>query len=134
MPEIAALIAAASLGAMLFFSAVVAPTVFGVVQEADAGRLLRALFPKYFVVNGGAAIAAGILSLQPIIGAALVLSGIAMIAVRIYLIPMINDARDAMTGGNKNAKSRFDRLHRVSVIVNVLEMVVLVAAIYFLLA
>ena len=56
-----------------------------------------------------------------------------MIAIRYLLIPQINAARDAMTGGNREAKARFDRLHRLSVMLNLIEMVTLAAVIVLLL-
>ena len=33
---------------IIFFSAVIAPTVFSAVDEKNAGLFLRAFFPKYY--------------------------------------------------------------------------------------
>ncbi|MEO1282978.1 MAG: DUF4149 domain-containing protein, partial [Pseudomonadota bacterium] len=49
-------IAALIVGAMLFFSGVIAPLVFKVLQADDAGRFLRAMFPLYYVVLGVTAV------------------------------------------------------------------------------
>ncbi|MEE3110181.1 MAG: DUF4149 domain-containing protein, partial [Pseudomonadota bacterium] len=38
-----------TLGGLLFFPAVVAPTVFKSLPEAEAGHFLRALFPRYYL-------------------------------------------------------------------------------------
>ena len=132
MPELAALLCATSLGAMIFFSAVVAPTTFRVLVPADAGSFLRALFPKYFLVNGAIAGVAALIAARPV--PAIILAGAAalMIGVRVLLIPMINAARDAMLADGGNSKARFDGLHRMSVILNVVEMAALVAAIVLL--
>jgi len=35
-------------GVIIFFSAVVAPTVFKSLEEKEAGVFLRAFFPKYY--------------------------------------------------------------------------------------
>ncbi|MEO0730554.1 MAG: DUF4149 domain-containing protein [Pseudomonadota bacterium] len=131
--QIAAVLAAMSLGAMVFFSAIVAPTTFRALGEEHAGKFLRALFPNYFEVNGVVAIAAGALALQPIASTLLVVAGAAMIAVKYLLIPKINDARDRWVAGSAAAKAEFDRDHRISVVINVIEMALLVIAIVLLL-
>ena len=75
MPEFAAAIALASLGAMLFFSAAVAPTVFKVLPEDHAGAFLRAVFPRYFLINGLAATVAGLVAFELAASIILLLSG-----------------------------------------------------------
>ena len=39
------------IGSIVFFTAVVAPTVFKVLQSDDAARLQRALFPRYYLTG-----------------------------------------------------------------------------------
>ena len=39
-------------GVIIFFSAVVAPTVFKSLGEKEAGMFLRAFFPKYYIFGG----------------------------------------------------------------------------------
>ena len=39
------------IGSIVFFSFVVAPTVFKVLKPEDAARLQRALFPRYYLVG-----------------------------------------------------------------------------------
>jgi len=134
MPELAALTTTASLGAMLFFSSVTAPTVFRVLAEEDGGRFLRALFPQYFAVNGLLALAAGVIAARPLESMILVLCGATMLIVRFFAIPTINSARDAMLEGDARAAKRFARWHRGTVIVNTLEMIGLAIATYLLLA
>ena len=36
-------------GSIIFFSAIIAPTVFKVLDEKSAGLFLRAFFPKYYI-------------------------------------------------------------------------------------
>ncbi|MGI9523480.1 MAG: DUF4149 domain-containing protein [Hyphomicrobiaceae bacterium] len=64
MPELAAILTSASVGAMLFFSSVIAPTVFQVIPEEQAGSVLRAVFPRYFLISGSAAVAAGLIAME----------------------------------------------------------------------
>ena len=49
MESIALYIVAATLGAMLFFAAGVAPTVFQALPAEHAGGFLRKLFPRYYL-------------------------------------------------------------------------------------
>jgi hypothetical protein len=39
------------IGSMVFFTAVVAPTVFKVLSSDDAARLQRAIFPRYYLLG-----------------------------------------------------------------------------------
>lgn len=133
MPILASLTAAASLGAMLYFSFAIAPMVFKVLPATDAGRFLRALFPVYFLINGLVAIGAGLLAWHPVATPLFVAAGVAMLAVRYLAIPVVNTARDEMLAGLEGAKTRFDRWHRLTVVVNLAEMAALVAGIVLLL-
>src|SRR2546423_2912012 len=38
-------------GSIMFFSFVIAPTIFKVLKPEDAAKLQRALFPKYYLVG-----------------------------------------------------------------------------------
>lgn len=134
MPELAAALAIASLGAMAFFSAVIAPMVFKVLPEAQAGSFLRAVFPRYFQINGAAAVAAGVLALDAYASSILIVSGLVMLSIRYVAIPIINEARDQMLAGVETAKARFDTWHRATVILNLIEMLCLAVAAYLLLA
>jgi hypothetical protein len=42
------------IGEVVFFSFVVAPSVFGVLPSADAGRVVGAIFPRYYLLGGAA--------------------------------------------------------------------------------
>ena len=48
--------------------------------------------------------------------------GIVFLLARFVLLPIINRNRDAGQAGDLAAKKRFDALHRVSVIVNLAQM------------
>ncbi|MAI45969.1 MAG: DUF4149 domain-containing protein [Hyphomicrobiaceae bacterium TMED74] len=128
MPELAAAIAIASLGAMLFFSAAIAPTVFKVLPEAHAGSFLRAVFPRYFLINGLASVVAGLLAVELVAATILLVSGAVMLGIRYVAIPVINKARDQMLTGAETAKTRFDTWHKGTVVLNVIEMLALSVA------
>ena len=118
-------------GAMVFLSVVLAPIVFNVLTEHGASRLLRALFPRYYQLGIACGIVlhlallclfvtTGVLStslLWSICGSLIIiLLGFYSLA----LIPRINRARDAGASMSKI----FDQLHRRSVIMNVINIVI----------
>ena len=108
-------------GTIIFFSAVVAPTVFKSLDEKDAGVFLRAFFPKYYIFG----IVLGVISIiyllfNPVHNH-LLYSIIAMTLLTILgrmSIPIINKARDA------NNEQAFKRYHLISVMMNVLTLVI----------
>ncbi|MEL7544858.1 MAG: DUF4149 domain-containing protein [Pseudomonadota bacterium] len=136
MSDFAALIAAASLGGMLFFSAVVTPSLFGALDEKAAGRVLRTVFPRYFLVHGTLAGVAAIFAItagQTSAGALMAAGAAILFASRQIAVPIINDARDAMEAGDAAAKKTFGLWHGGSVIANLIEMALLATAIWLLL-
>ena len=44
---------------------------------------------------------------------------------RHWLMPRINDARDASTNGDAEATLTFERLHKLSVVINMLQLLVI---------
>jgi len=112
------------MGSVMFLSFVVAPTLFGVLGDT-AGKAVRAIFPKYYllgavcgIVLAGVQISRGVLwywggMIKPSI---VLFSLLALIQIyaRQVLTPAINASRDAGAG----QKARFDALHRRSVMLN----------------
>ena len=111
MPELAALVIAASLGAMVFFPSIVAPTIFRILPEDKAGLFLRAVFPNYFLINGVAALLAAAIAFRPLESGLLAACAAMMLAVRIVAIPIINNARDLMLSGDVAAKDQSNLWH-----------------------
>ncbi len=118
--DIAALFAAAVLGSMLFFAAVVAPLVFAHFPEADAGAFIRRLFPRYYDVLAVVTAAGSLFALGSVVGGLMSAVMVLFVFSRFWLMPRINDARDA------GRESRFALLHRASVIINFLQMLALI--------
>ncbi|MEM7504946.1 MAG: DUF4149 domain-containing protein [Pseudomonadota bacterium] len=116
------LAAAVWVGAIVFQTAVVAPTVFASLDEAAARLFLRRLFPRFFQLG----ICCGVLMIAAIAGAVAtrdwtetlgqlaVLSVIMLLleVISLAMVPRINAARDAGEAG----KTTFSRLHLVSVL------------------
>ena len=109
-------------GVIIFFSAVVAPTVFKSLEEKEAGVFLRAFFPKYY--NFG--ILLGITGLiyiffmddiNSLLLGLIVFMTVLTISGKL-MIPVINKARDTA-----NEKS-FKTYHLISVLMNVVTLIV----------
>ena len=112
-------------GSIIFFSAIIAPTVFKVLDEKSAGLFLRAFFPKYYIfglIIGGLSLVLIFLLNIPVntVLLALLIVMIALTVTSKLMIPVINAARDMGEAG----VSRFKKLHTMSVILNVLTLVV----------
>ena len=120
------------LGAMLFFPSVVAPVVFTSLPEAQAGAFLRSMFPRYYAFMIALSLMAALLFLmvsdESAYQAAIVclFVGVSTLWVRQWLLPRINAARDAQLAGNVEAGRRFDRDHKLSVGINLLQLLLLV--------
>ena len=119
---------AAVFGGMAFFAFVYAPLVFIKLGTEAGGRFIREVFPVYYVAMGGVSIAAAVLlafasAARGADALAMVCIGIVFFLARYALLPIINRNRDAGQAGDAAAKKRFDTLHRVSIIVNLVQMV-----------
>ena len=113
------------IGVIIFFSAIIAPTVFKTLDEKSAGVFLRAFFPKYYLF----AIVIGLASLALIMIFNIEMSNILYIAIvsmtilsiiSRFMIPIINNARDM----GEKGKQKFNRLHAMSVSLNVITLVI----------
>ncbi|MEM9072286.1 MAG: DUF4149 domain-containing protein [Myxococcota bacterium] len=122
------------IGAIIFHSAVVAPTVFRGLDEEAARSFLRTLFPKFFklglvcgtltVVAAAVALAAGSDNALLLLGTA---AGMTLLeGVSLAMIPAINAARDAGPAG----AARFARLHKINVLLTVVILIVGLVVLY----
>ena len=120
------------LGAMLFFPSVVAPVVFTSLPEAQAGAFLRSMFPRYYAFMIALSLIAALLFLvvsdESAYQAAIVclLVGVSRLWLIMWLMARINRARDAQLAGDTEAGRRFDRDHKLSVGINMVQLVLLV--------
>ena len=129
METLALCVVAATLGAMLFFAVGVAPTVFQALPIEEAGLFLRKLFPRYYLaLIVGSGVSGGLwISSAPLAAAVCWLIALSTLWIRQSLVPRINKLRDAELAGDAAAGARFARLHRVSVIINMVQLLALVA-------
>ena len=112
------------LGIMLFFSFVIAPVVFTTLDENNARKFIRKIFPFYYKVNLGLSL---ILLLTFLfmsrlgIDFYLILIIVILFATSNYiLMPLINKFRD------EKQDKKFKYSHFISVIINFIQMIFLV--------
>ena len=114
----------AILGIMFFFSFVVAPVTFTTLNEENARKFIRKIFPYYYNVNLGISILVTLIFV--FIGTFhldffLILSVALLFALSNYvLMPLINKYRD------NNQDKKFKLSHFISVVINFLQMVFLI--------
>lgn len=117
-------------GGMVFFAVVVAPTIFINLDEVNAGKLIRAIFPWYYLyVIVTATIATCVYIFQlPYASVGFGLASLSAIYSRQILMDKINNARDLMLADSESGSHNFDRLHTLSVRLNTLGLFAVMAA------
>ena len=112
------------LGIMLFFSFVIAPVVFTTLDEENARKFIRRIFPFYYNVNLGLSLIVLLtfLFLSKLeIDFYLILAITLLFATSNYLLmPLINKYRD------ENQDKKFKYSHFISVVINFVQMLFLV--------
>ena len=112
------------LGIMLFFSFVIAPVVFTTLDEENARKFIRRIFPFYYNVNLGLSLIVLLtfLFLSKLgIDFYLILVITFLFAISNYfLMPLINKYRD------EKMDKKFKYSHFISVVINFVQMICLV--------
>ena len=116
------------LSIMIFYSFGIAFNVHKTLDKENAGKLLRKLFPLYFLWGIIISIFIEIILLYQ--GAAFRAFLMAIVAIgflysRQVLVPLLNKNRDLVNEGNEEAKKSFGFLHLRSVSINLIQMVFL---------
>ena len=112
------------LGVMVFFSFIVAPVTFTTLNEENARKFIRKIFPYYYLFNLTISILT-ILSFIIIKKFSIDFYLISLIAIlfiisNFVLMPLINKYRDT------NQDKKFKYSHFVSVLINFIQMIILV--------
>ncbi len=117
-------ILAISLGMMIFFSFVLAPMIFKILDPENAGKFVRKIFPYYYFVNLVFLSVAVVLffivssfSINFYITLALVFS---FVFAQFILMPLINRLKD------NNQEKKFKYAHGFSVVINFVQMILLI--------
>ena len=112
------------LGIMLFFSFVIAPVIFTTLDENNARKFIRRIFPFYYNVNLGISfivLITFILLSKIGFDFYLILAITLLFATSNYLLmPLINKYRD------EKQDKKFKYSHFISVLINFIQMICLV--------
>ena len=114
------LVAAAILSFMIFFPSVVATSVFKVLDEKQSSKFLRIFFPKYYLYGFVLSLAGAILSIYFENKLSILIYSFIMVGFifsRQILTPMVNKAKDS------NDEKKFNKLHKLSVFINFLQII-----------
>ena len=120
------------LGSMIFFMAVVSPSVFATLSSNASSKFLRTIFPRMFLFGFIIAVLSLIFSYisgNILNSFLLIIVAISFIINRNYLTPKINDFRDKELEGNKKASSSFKYMHLLSVLLFILNFIILLGII-----
>ena len=128
MQQISLYLTSIILGIMLFFSFVVAPVTFTTLNEENARKFIRKIFPYYYTVNLVISILVLICFIILKIFSLdfyLILSVAALFAVSNFiLMPLINKYRD------EKQDNKFKYSHFISVVINFIQMIFLVIILF----
>ena len=120
------------IGSMIFFMAVVSPSVFATLSTNASSKLLRTIFPRMFVFGFIIAILSLVLcyiSSNILNSILLIIVAMSFIINRNYITPKINEFRDKELEGDKKASSSFKYMHLLSVLLFVLNFIILIGII-----
>ncbi len=117
------------MGAMVFFAFVVTPLVFAKLPRDVAAAFLAGVFPVYYAIMAIASALAALATIFHDMAAAAVLVAVSIgfVFARQALIPRIERHRAGRLAGNPADVRAFGRLHRLSVVLNMAQMVAVVA-------
>ena len=122
--QISIYLTAMILGIMLFFSFVIAPVVFTTLDEDNARKFIRRIFPFYYNVNLGLSL---IVLLTFLFSSKLGMDFYLILVITLLfatsnylLMPLINKYRD------EKQDKKFKYSHFISVVINFVQMICLV--------
>ena len=117
-------IIAISLGMMIFFSFVLAPMIFKILDAENAGKFVRKIFPYYYFVNliflSVAVILFYLISSLSVEFYITLILALSFIFAQFILMPLINKLKD------NHQETKFKYAHGFSVVINFVQMIGLI--------
>ena len=117
-------ILAINLGMMIFFSFVLAPIIFKILDAENAGKFVRKIFPYYYFVNLiFLSIAVILFIIISSLGSSFYITlslAISFVFAQFILMPIINKLKD------NDEEKKFKYAHGLSVVINFMQMIGLV--------
>ena len=118
------------IGSMIFFTAVVSPSVFASLSSNASSKFLRLVFPRMFlfgIIITSLCFLLSILLNNNLVSILLAIITLSFFLNRNYLTPRINKYRDEELEVNQRAVTLFKRMHLLSVLLFVLNFVLLIS-------
>ena len=118
------------IGSMIFFMAVISPSVFATLSTNASSKFLRTIFPRMFLFGFIISFLSLILSYisgNILNSISLIVVAVSFIINRNYLTPKINNFRDKELEGDEKASSNFKYMHLLSVLLFLLNFIILVS-------
>ena len=131
LPALSLIASSFLLGAMLFFASVAAPAIFKFLPEDARPPMLRGIFPRYYAWCAVVALIASGLAAPVHTTPAAIMGAVTLgfLFLRYGLVPKIEIAREGRSQGDEAARAQFATLHRLSVFINLAQMVATIAAV-----
>ena len=117
------------IGSMIFFMAVVSPSVFATLSTNASSKFLRTIFPRMFLfgfIISVIALIFSVLSSDLFNSIVLVIISLSFLINRNYLTPLINKFRDQELEGDSKAAKNFKIIHLLSVLLFVINFTLLI--------
>ena len=118
------------IGSMIFFMAIVSPSVFATLSTNASSKFLRTIFPRMFLFGFIISILSlifTVISENFLNSILLIIIAISFIINRNYLTPKINNLRDRELEGDEKASSSFKKMHLGSVLLFMLNFILLIS-------
>jgi len=118
------------IGSMIFFTAVVSPSIFATLSSNASSKFLRLVFPRMFlfgIIITSLCFLLSILLNNNLASILLAIITLSFFLNRNYLTPRINEYRDEELAGNQRAVTLFKRMHLLSVLLFVLNFILLIS-------
>ena len=115
------------IGFMIFFMSIVTPAVFKSLDEQQAGKFLRIIFPRMFIYGFILSLLASLSALFAELSMYWSLSLITafLFLINAYIItPRINTYRDLQLNGDESAVKMFKALHFFSVLIFIIQLLI----------
>ena len=120
------------IGSMIFFMAVVSPSVFATLSTNSSSKFLRTIFPRMFLfgfIISAISLIFSVLSNDLFNSIVLVIISLSFLINRNYLTPLINKFRDQELEGDSKAAKNFKIMHLLSVLLFVINFTLLILVI-----
>lgn len=125
LETLAVLFAGTALGGMALFSFVMAPLVFRQLDAETAAAFMRAAFPRYYRAMTAITAVAAVLAWRRPEAVALAAVCLVFVVGLTHVLPHLDRLREGKLAGEATASRGFARLHRLSVGLNLVQMIVL---------